>query len=423
MSFFILFFLSFLIRLILIPLPGFKADIAYWKWWGMSAAHDGLSGPLTNTAYNYPSFYLYILKATSHIYEFFTGFNFKLNPHDAAFWSDSNLLYLFLIKMPYILADLGIGFLIYKIVVHVFADEWQSKRKTGDGASVVRGSANWRTPPATRALAGPVLLTGPAIFAASLFLFNPVVIYNSSVWGQTDSIGSLFVLLSFYCLITNRYSLTAVFAAVSLFMKTQTLVLLPILFLGIFLNAGDSASVVRGFFSLFSKNNPPATRALAGPALQEVIRSFWVFIATVIVINLPFLATHTMDRVFDIMYNSQLYFPYVSMNAYNLWWLFFGKNSSSFWDQNLIAGLISFKTAGFLLFGGVYCFAIGFIIKVNARRVTGRVLSKFFVRQSADQNNFWQNERRQDPLKGNIIYHISPAQLFRYKQFRLRLSI
>ncbi len=40
------------------------------------------------------------------------------------------------------------------------------------------------------------------------------------------------------------------------------------------ISAGDSASVVRGFFSLFSKKTPPAIRALAGPALITTLLLF-----------------------------------------------------------------------------------------------------------------------------------------------------
>ena len=178
----IVFLLSFLIRIFLVPHPGFKADIAYWKWWGMSAAHEGITGPLVNTAYNYPSFYLYILKITSHLYELFTGFNFALDQHNGIFWNDQNLLYLFLIKLPYLLADLGIGFLIFKIVKNL------------------------------------VKSNKIALLSASFYLFNPVVIYNSALWGQTDSLGSLFVLLAFYFLLQKRFAMVGIFSAISVFM-------------------------------------------------------------------------------------------------------------------------------------------------------------------------------------------------------------
>src|SRR3990167_7729357 len=168
----LIFFLAFVLRLLFVPHPGFKADIAYWKWWGMSAAHEGITGPLVNTAYNYPSFYLYILKITSHLYELFTGFNFALDQHNGIFWNDQNLLYLFLIKLPYLLADLGIGLLIFLIVRQII-------RKTFSP-----------TPPKPL---NPLMIP---LLSASFYLFNPVVIYNSALWGQTDSLGSLFVLLA-----------------------------------------------------------------------------------------------------------------------------------------------------------------------------------------------------------------------------------
>lgn len=342
----VVFFVSFIIRLLLIPLPGFKADIAYWKWWGMSAASDGISGPLINTAYNYPSFYLYILKATSHLYEWLTGFNFKLSPNDANFWNDSNFLYLFLIKLPYILADLGIGILIYKIISLSLRGRSEATDKAISKNDVKRLPRSVAYGVLAR---NDKLLRFVPLFAACLYLFNPVVIYNSSVWGQTDSLGAFLILISFYFLLTTRYSLLSVFSAIALFMKVQTVIFLPLLFLLVFLRLN----------------------------LKETIKSLWVFAATTIVINLPFLVSHTMSRVLEIMYSSQAYFPYVSMNAYNLWWLFFGRLSSSFWDQNLIAGLVSFKMMGLALFGSVYAIAVALILRVAGK--TAGLLSAFIL--------------------------------------------
>ncbi len=357
----IVFFISFLIRLFFVPLPGFKADIAYWKWWGMSAAHDGITGPLVNTAYNYPSFYLYILKFTSHVYEFFTGFNFKLSPNDPTFWSDSNFLYLLLIKLPYILADLGIGILIYKIVTSVILRSETTKdlSRMRDLKQVQRSFS----------ASGRFRMTIP-LLAVSLFLFNPVVIYNSSIWGQTDSLGAFLILESFYFLLQSRFSLMAVFSAVALFMKVQTVIFLPLLFLVVFLRS----------------------------SLKETIKSLWVFAAAAIIINLPFFLTRTMARVLEIMYSSQTYFPFVSMNAYNLWWLIFGRASSSFWDQNLIAGLVSFKMMGIVLFGAIYSIALWLIIKSYISNKLAGSSDNFFSFAFASEkklNNSKENNSRE----------------------------
>ncbi len=373
----VIFFISFVLRLFFVSFPGFKADIAYWKWWGMSAAHDGISGPLVNTAYNYPSFYLYILKFTSHLYEFLTGFNFKLNPNDVVFWSDTNFLYLFLIKLPYILADLGIGILIYKIIKNSKFEAPNSKQISNSNFKNSKrlGHFNLKFWSLFRnSDLGFRISSNIPLLAASLYLFNPVVIYNSSLWGQTDSIGAFLVLLAFYFLLSSKYSLLAVFAAIAVFMKVQTVIFLPLLFLIILLRSN----------------------------LKETFKSFWVFLATAIIINLPFLITHTMSRVFEVMYSSQAYFPYVSMNAYNLWWLIFGRLSSSFWDQNLIAGLISFKMMGLMLFGAVYAMAIAVIL-----RVTGGELGKSIHYQGAD----WQ-----DPL---VRYVLSAFILVSFSFFLL----
>ena len=339
---FIFFLLSILVRISFLPLPGFKADIAYWKWWGMSAAHDGITGPLLYTAYNYPSFYLYILKTTSHLYEFLTGYNYKLNPHDYLFWTDTNLLYLILIKTPYILADLGIGILIYKIVL-LLSNKINRRGCRARGLPVERlqfeRSENEDVGRGKSA-------THYALIASLLYLFNPVTIYNSSIWGQTDSIGSFLVLLSLYGLLKNNLFLLAFSGAVALFMKTQTVIFLPLI-----------------FFALYKLKNSENDAGF-----KSVVKALWIFIGTVILINLPFLATHTMDRVFEIMYSSQLYFPYVSMNAYNLWWIIFGKASAGFWDQNLIAGLLTFKTMGVILFGACYLLSLSILNRIKAEK-------------------------------------------------------
>lgn len=66
------------------------------------------------------------------------------------------------LKLPAIFADLGIGYLIYQIL---------KKRKQSHAFA-------W----------------------SSLYLFNPAVIYISSIWGQIESIPVLFLLLSLYFL-------------------------------------------------------------------------------------------------------------------------------------------------------------------------------------------------------------------------------
>ncbi|MBI4058833.1 hypothetical protein HY404_01180 [Candidatus Microgenomates bacterium] len=97
-------------------------------------------------------------------------------------------LYQALLKLPAILADLGMAYLIFKFL----------KGKLG-------------------------------LWGASLFLFNPVTWYNSAIWGQTDATVNFFSLLSIMLLLERKlkWSMIAIFT--SLFIKVSLVIMVPIL--------------------------------------------------------------------------------------------------------------------------------------------------------------------------------------------------
>jgi Gpi18-like mannosyltransferase len=99
-------------------------------------------------------------------------------------------LHIWLVKLPFILSDIGIGYLIYKIVTE-FKHEY-------------------------------------AIIAASFFLFNPVLIYNSAIWGQTDSLINLLALSGFYLIFKKHYFPGIIFFLSSFLFKLSLIIYLPI---------------------------------------------------------------------------------------------------------------------------------------------------------------------------------------------------
>lgn len=282
-SIWIILFVSLVIRLLFIPHPGFKADIAYWKWWGKVAAEEGITATFNHS--NYPPVYLYVLQSTSWIYRLFS-------PLDGNYWDDNNFLYLFLIKLPYIAADIGIGYLIYLIL--------STKSNSTSGRSL-----------------------NLALFGSSLFLLNPAVIYNSAVWGQTDSLSAFFILLMYYLLFAKHYSLFALAITVNIFLKVQSL-----------------PFVILAFLVLVKKEG-------LGRAFNLLIPT----IVTAFFINLPHILANNFIAPISTMINSLGYFPYASLNAYNLHWLLIGGQSDSYPDHNLIAGFITHKSLGLMLFG------------------------------------------------------------------------
>ena len=74
-----------------------------------------------------------------------------------------------------------------------------------------------------------------AFFGIILYLGNPAIIFNSSVWGQIDGILTFFILLSLY-LVTekNKPLLSSVFSTEAFLIKPQTLAVFPLYTLIIF---------------------------------------------------------------------------------------------------------------------------------------------------------------------------------------------
>ncbi len=102
---------------------------------------------------------------------------------------ESNL-HAWLVKLPFILSDIGLAYLIYKIIIKI------NPKK--------------------------------AILAASLFLFNPVLIYNSTIWGQTDSLINLLALLGIYLIFQKKYFPGILFFLSTYLFKLSLIIYLPI---------------------------------------------------------------------------------------------------------------------------------------------------------------------------------------------------
>ena len=100
--------------------------------------------------------------------------------------------YFVLLKLPGILADLGVSLLIYKFILEI------SKK------------------------------TKAATLGLLFYLFNPVSIFLSSVWGQTDSLIAFMGLLSFYALYRGKIVLSLPLLFTSLYIKPNWGVFIPL---------------------------------------------------------------------------------------------------------------------------------------------------------------------------------------------------
>src|SRR5437870_3570116 len=103
----ILFAFALFIRFAFIPNPGFEADVAFWKGWGLAAADKGAVWSMLNTNNNYPTPFSYTLGLMTTVYRILGG-----NPyHFNEYWSNNNTRFLIAAKLPAIFADFGIAYL------------------------------------------------------------------------------------------------------------------------------------------------------------------------------------------------------------------------------------------------------------------------------------------------------------------------
>ena len=179
---FSLLFLALLLRLVFL-FPQYSGDIKNHLVWGNSflqspAGFYSRHFPGFNDA-NYPPLAIFLFALSNLLLLAFRNSFVYLNNLLPAFpsflvplFNHENMQYGFL-KLPGILADLGIGILIYK---------YTSNRHSREGGNPFNL---------------PIILS-------SLYLFNPAVIYLSSVWGQIEPVTNFFLLLSLYTAMPNN---------------------------------------------------------------------------------------------------------------------------------------------------------------------------------------------------------------------------
>lgn len=170
-----------IIRLTLIPLPGFKIDVDTWAAWASRVYELGFSNFYSDKIWtNYTPGYLYIL--------WFLAFIKNI------FHIDNSFFYLVL-KLPSIISEIILGMVIYQLLV--------------------KKSVVW------------------ARLAAITVLFNPAFIFNGAVWGQIDGLLSLLMMLSIYYLNQKKLIFSSIYFGLSFLIKPQAVALLPVF--GLFL--------------------------------------------------------------------------------------------------------------------------------------------------------------------------------------------
>ncbi len=263
-SFWRLAVISFCLRIILTFFyTGHSSDMNCFNAWAEHIYADGFSSFYSSDMFtDYPPGYMYIL----YILGLFKDiFNLQ------------TVTSYILLKLPAIICDILCGFVVYKL----------SLKYNNEKASTLM---------------------------ALFFLLNPAIIFNSSIWGQVDSVFTLFVLMMLYFLNENKMCRAYFSFALAIFIKPQALFYAPVLVFGIIENV---------FLNDFSKTK----------FFKNLLFGI-LSIISIFLLAAPFGISNVVEQ-----YKSTIgSYNYISVNAYNLWTAI-GLN----WvDTNIFVNVISY---------------------------------------------------------------------------------
>lgn len=269
-------FAGLVLRLLLSPLPGYGFDTSVNQKWARSAASFGLAASYQrqldgNMLPDYPP-------VTIGIFSFITRLSqFSFLPR-----SDYHLPSLPLIKLPAILADLLTAVILFFLV----------KKRHGPGGGLL---------------------------AAAAALFHPAILYDSSVWGQTDSVYTLFMLAALGAATGQWWTLAGALGATALLTKPQALIVFPVL------------------LSLTVRTKTSVARWCGGA------------VVAIALILSPFALHGNVRDVTNVYFHAVGSYPTLTMGAHNMWTALFGKETGRRDTQPLL-GPLSYRAVGLTLF-------------------------------------------------------------------------
>ncbi len=264
-----------LILAYLLPGSGFDSDLASFRGWASDLARNGLDGFYKRDFFHdYTPGYLYVLWLVGTIGGALGGIGD-------------------LIKIPPILADIALGYLVHSMI---------------------------------RELGGRERL---ALLGAVVVIVNPVLWFDSVVWGQVDSVGVVFLLLGLRSLWRDQPERAAIYTVIAAVVKPQLGILVPLVAVVTIrravwpVDAGAGAelpavTVLDRIRRWEARTGHPArilTTAAAGYLTAVVLCAPFGLSVLEVGARAPFIASDLIDQV--VVAGSG--YPYLTVNAYNVW--------------------------------------------------------------------------------------------------------
>ena len=287
---------GFLIRLIFAGFPGFHVDTDTFFAWSLRVTDVGLANFYSPDVWtNYTPGMIYVF--------YILGFIKSIFPL-------SGEQFYFLLKIPSILADLVLSYFVYKQLLKT------SSKKI-------------------------------ASYGLAFCLFNPVLIFNSAVWGAFDGLMALFLFLTIYYLDQKKLITSSIYFGISILLKPQAVAIAPVL--GLFLLKNFS---VKNFLKL---------------TLPAVI--------SVIILSVPFFPADPLAGFFKLFIQMAQDYKANSLFAYNTWGIF------GFWiDDSTTLAFLPIRIWGLIMMSvfWLYFYLLFFKRKFDAFTLSTLAFLAFF---------------------------------------------
>lgn len=240
-------------------------DVGLFKYWGRVAAENGMSQLyVIATNCDYPPLYAYFLAAVTHLGKLLGASGTGMS---------------MMVKLPSILADIAIAFIIYFAAV--------KKRYS----------------------------FGSALFFASIWLFNPVVLVDASCWGQVDSMLALLVILCCISLNGKKYLAAGLFFGLGVMLKPQMIIFLPVL----------GCVFIVDFVLDLVRRRPGRAFGFMGKLVLGLVTGLVVPCIPFFGMGLKevelFGKTLNLPWIFSLFLGTIDHYEYATVNNYNIWFL------------------------------------------------------------------------------------------------------
>ena len=308
--------------LYLLPGSGFGPDLSSFRFWANDLATNGLYGFYQRDFFHdYTPGYLYVLWLVGTIGKALGGIGD-------------------LIKIPPVLADVGIAYLVWAMLRELGVRE----RAAGLGALVV--------------------------------MLNPVFWFDNVVWGQVDSFGVLFLMLGLRSLWRDQPERAAIFGVIAAIVKPQLGILLPIIAVVTIRRAlrptpkdPDAAPESDRIRRLEARTGHPiriVTTGLAGYLTALVLCLPFGLSVLQFTPTAPFVTSGLLEQIALAGGG----YPYLTVNAYNAWALVpsdlgISLAASGQWVCDTLATPADRCGTGYVQFGAVPAVIVGAVLLIG----------------------------------------------------------